>query len=110
VAAPAVIHVFSEIVRDLIVVSGFRNCLFYFRAREKFEAWFQLGPGIKRQAGRWTRQLAVSISVHAIHGPEAHQELFLVSFGAVPPASNKVHGAIRPSIDAKPPRRKVCEL
>jgi hypothetical protein len=34
----------------------------------------------------------------------------LVSFRAVPPASNKVHGAIRPSIDAKPPGCNLCEL
>src|ERR1700747_2527783 len=44
--APAVFYVFSEIVRDLmrdlIVVSGFGNRLFYFRARQIFEAWFYL--------------------------------------------------------------------
>jgi hypothetical protein len=38
--APPVFHVFSEIVRDLIVVSRFGNRLFYFRARQIFEAWF----------------------------------------------------------------------
>lgn len=99
--APSVFHVFSEIVRDLIVVGRFGNRLFYFRARQIFEAWFQLRRGVKRQLGGWACELAVRISVHTIHRPEAHQKLFLVPLGPVPPLSNKVHGAIRPSIDAK---------
>jgi hypothetical protein len=38
--AAAVVQVFSEAVRDLIIVSGLRNGLFYFRAGEIFEARF----------------------------------------------------------------------
>ena len=91
--APAVFHVFPEIVRDLIVVSRFGNRLFYFRARQILEAWFQLRRGVKRQLRCRTCELAVSISVHTIHRPEAHQKLFLVPLGPVPPLSNKVHGA-----------------
>ena len=101
---------FSEIVRDLIVVSRFGNRFFYLRARQIFEAWFQLRRGVKRQLGGWTCELAVRIGVHAIHRPEAHQKLFLVPFGVVLPLSNKVHGAIRPSMTLKLGRREVRQL